>query len=75
MKKFRMTRSCPFGTVGNGVTDNGELTRQDLSHLFEIVKNKPRAFFIWEMHRVGWLRTLTRIGRLSSASPRFKARC
>lgn len=47
-KKFRMTRGCPFGTVGNGVTDKHELIRQNLSHLFEIVKNKPRAFFIRE---------------------------
>jgi TetR/AcrR family transcriptional regulator, transcriptional repressor for nem operon len=47
-KKFRMARGCPFGTVGNGVTDKDELIRQDLSHLFEIVKNKLRAFFIRE---------------------------
>jgi TetR/AcrR family transcriptional regulator, transcriptional repressor for nem operon len=47
-KKFRMLRGCPFGTVGNGVTDKDELIRQDLSHLFEIVKNKLRAFFIRE---------------------------
>jgi hypothetical protein len=43
-----MTRGCPFGTVGNGVTDKDELIRQDLSHIFEIVKNKLRAFFIRE---------------------------
>ena len=47
-KKFRMTRGCPFGTVGNGVTEKDELIRQDLSHLFEIVKNKLRVFFIRE---------------------------
>jgi len=47
-KKFRMTRGCPFGTIGNGVTEKDELIRQDLSHLFEIVKNKLRAFFIRE---------------------------
>ena len=47
-QKFRMTRGCPFGTVGNGVTEKDELIRQDLSHLFEIVKNKLRAFFIRE---------------------------
>jgi TetR/AcrR family transcriptional regulator, transcriptional repressor for nem operon len=47
-KKFRMTRGCPFGTVGNGVTEKNELIRQDLSHLFEIVKNKLRVFFIRE---------------------------
>ena len=43
-----MTRGCPFGTGGNGVTDKDELIRQDLSHIFEIVKNKLRAFFIRE---------------------------
>src|SRR5262245_26659971 len=43
-KRFRMTRGCPFGTVGNGVTEKDELIRQDLSHLFEIVKNKLRSF-------------------------------
>jgi TetR/AcrR family transcriptional regulator, transcriptional repressor for nem operon len=47
-KKFRMMRGCPFGTVGNGVTVKDELIRQDLSHLFEIVKNRLRAFFIRE---------------------------
>ena len=47
-KESRMTRGCPFGTVGNGVTEKDELIRQDLSHLFEIVKNKLRAFFIRE---------------------------
>jgi len=31
-KKFRMTRGCPFGTIGNGVTEKDELIRQDLSH-------------------------------------------
>ena len=47
-KKFRMTRGCPFGTIGNGITAKDALIRQDLSHLFEIVKNKLRIFFIRE---------------------------
>jgi TetR/AcrR family transcriptional repressor of nem operon len=47
-KHFRMLRGCPFGTIGNGVTEKDELIRQDLSHLFEIVKNKLSAFFIRE---------------------------
>jgi TetR/AcrR family transcriptional repressor of nem operon len=47
-KSFQMTRSCPFGTVGNEVTENDELTRQDLSLIFEVVKNKLAAFFIKE---------------------------
>ena len=47
-KKFRMTRGCPFGTIGNGITEKDALIRQDLSHLFEIIKNKLRIFFIRE---------------------------
>lgn len=47
-KSFQMTRGCPFGTVGNEVTENDELTRQDLSLMFEVVKNKLAAFFIKE---------------------------
>ena len=45
-KKFRMTRGCPFGVIGNEVTENDELIRQDLSLIFEVVKNKLAAFFI-----------------------------
>src|SRR5215510_1130433 len=33
-KSFRMTRGCPFGTVGNEVTESDELIRQDLSLIF-----------------------------------------
>ncbi len=47
-KSFAMTRGCPFGTVGNEVTENDELIRQDLSLIFEVVKNKLAAFFIKE---------------------------
>jgi AcrR family transcriptional regulator len=47
-KHFRMMRGCPFGTIGNGVTEQDDLIRQDLSHLFEIVKNKLRTFFVRE---------------------------
>ena len=47
-KNFAMTRGCPFGTVGNEVTENDELIRQDLSLIFEVVKNKLAAFFIKE---------------------------
>src|SRR5713226_2158849 len=36
-KSFAMTRGCPFGTMGNEVTENDELTRQDLSLIFEVV--------------------------------------
>jgi TetR/AcrR family transcriptional regulator, transcriptional repressor for nem operon len=50
-KRFHMTRGCPFGTIGNEVTENDELIRQDLSLIFEIVKNKLAAFFIKEKAR------------------------
>jgi AcrR family transcriptional regulator len=45
-KKFRMTRGCPFGTIGNEVTENDELIRQDLCLIFEVVRSKLSAFFI-----------------------------
>jgi AcrR family transcriptional regulator len=47
-KSFRMTRGCPFGTVGNELTENDELIRQDLSLIFEVVKHKLVSFFIKE---------------------------
>lgn len=43
-----MTRGCPFGTLGNEVTDDDELIRQDLSLIFEVVKNKLAVFFVRE---------------------------
>jgi AcrR family transcriptional regulator len=47
-KSFDMTRGCPIGTVGNEVTEHDELIRQDVSLIFEVVKNKFAAFFIRE---------------------------
>jgi TetR/AcrR family transcriptional repressor of nem operon len=47
-KSFGMTRGCPFGTIGNEVTENDELIRQDLCLIFEVVKSKLAAFFIRE---------------------------
>jgi len=47
-KNYEMTRGCPFGTLGNEVTDNDELIRQDLSLIFEVIKNKMAAFFVSE---------------------------
>jgi AcrR family transcriptional regulator len=47
-KAFGMTRGCPFGTIGNGVTEDDELVRQDLSLIFEITKANLAAFFIRE---------------------------
>jgi AcrR family transcriptional regulator len=47
-KAFNMTRGCPFGTIGNGVTERDELIRIDLTRIFDTVKNKIAAFFIRE---------------------------
>ena len=47
-KHYEMTRGCPFGTLGNEVTQNDELIRQDVSLIFEVVKNKLAAFFVKE---------------------------
>lgn len=47
-RRFQMTRGCPFGTIGNEVTAQEELIRQDLSLIFELAKNKLAAFFIRE---------------------------
>jgi TetR/AcrR family transcriptional regulator, transcriptional repressor for nem operon len=45
-RQYEMTRGCPFGTLGNEVTENDELIRQDLSLIFEVIKNKLAAFFL-----------------------------
>jgi TetR/AcrR family transcriptional regulator, transcriptional repressor for nem operon len=47
-KSFGMTRGCPFGTIGNEVTENDELIRQDLGLIFEVVKRKLAVFFVRE---------------------------
>lgn len=47
-KNYEMTRGCPFGTLGNEVTENDELIRQDLSLIFEVIKSKLAAFFLRE---------------------------
>jgi len=47
-KSFAMTRGCPFGTIGNEVTENDELIRQDLNLIFQVVGDKLAAFFIRE---------------------------
>ncbi len=50
-KSFGMKRGCPFGTIGNKITEGDELIRQDLSLIFEVIKNKLAAFFIREKAR------------------------
>ena len=47
-KDYQMTRGCPFGTLGNEVTENDELVRQDLSLIFEVIKSNLAAFFLRE---------------------------
>lgn len=47
-KHYAMTRGCPFGTLGNEATVNDELIRQDVSLIFEVIKNKLAAFFVKE---------------------------
>ena len=47
-KRYRMTRGCPFGTIGNEVTENDELIRQDLRLIFEVVRGKLATFFVRE---------------------------
>src|SRR5262245_52889346 len=44
-KSFSMRRGCPFGTIGNEITENDELIRQDLSLIFEVISNKIASFF------------------------------
>ena len=47
-QRYRMTRGCPFGTIGNEVTENDELIRQDLNLIFELIQHRLAAFFIKE---------------------------
>ena len=47
-KRYKMTRGCPFGTISNELTENDGLIRQDLAHLFEVVKHKLAMFFARE---------------------------
>ncbi len=47
-KSYRMTRGCPFGTIGSEVTENDELIRQDVSLIFEVAKGKLATFFVRE---------------------------
>jgi TetR/AcrR family transcriptional repressor of nem operon len=47
-KRFQMTRGSPLGTIGNEITTDDELVRQDLTLIFEVIRNKLAAFFIRE---------------------------
>ena len=50
-RSLSMTRGCPLGTVGNEVTENEELIRQDLNLIFEVIKGKLARFFVEEKAR------------------------
>jgi Tetracyclin repressor-like, C-terminal domain len=43
-----MTRGCPFGTIGNELTEADELIRQDINLIFEVIKSNIAVFFIKE---------------------------
>jgi AcrR family transcriptional regulator len=47
-ENYHMTRGCPYGTLGNEVSVNDELIRQDIRLIFELVKHKLAAFFLRE---------------------------
>jgi hypothetical protein len=74
-KHYEMTRGCPFGTLGNEATENDELIRQDVSLIFEVVKNKLAAFFMREKANGPLSRRPMRKNWLISALRRFKAGC
>jgi len=57
-KSFAMTHGCPFGTIGNEVTENDELVRQDLSLIFEVMKTKLAAFFLPEKSQGRLMKTV-----------------
>jgi len=50
-RRFHMTRGCPFGTIGSGVTESDELIRLDLCRIFDAAKSRIAAFFISEKSR------------------------
>src|SRR5215469_7239052 len=50
-RSLSMTRGCPLGTIGNEVTANDELIRQDLNLIFEVIRGKLAGFFIQEKAR------------------------
>jgi TetR/AcrR family transcriptional repressor of nem operon len=44
-KKFKMTRGCPVGMVGNGLKERDEATRQSLSHILDLMLARFASFF------------------------------
>jgi len=71
-----MMRGCPFRTLGNEVTANDELVRQDLNLIFEVVKNKLVAFFAREKAKGNFGKPADpeRMADFTSGTQRFGAR-
>ncbi len=44
-KKFKMTRGCPVGMLGNELKEWDELTRQSLSHILDLMLARFESFF------------------------------
>jgi hypothetical protein len=74
-RRFRVTRECPFGTIGNEVTENDELIRQDLSLIFELVGNQLATFFIRRRPRAGFQTRSTKDSWPISAWPLRRVPC
>lgn len=47
-RTFHMTRACPIGMIGNGVTENDEMIRVDVTRIFDVIRSRLVAFFIKE---------------------------
>jgi len=73
-RSFGMTRGCRFGRIGNEVTENAELIRQDLCPIFEVVKNKLAAFFIKEKAKGRLSKDAEEDQMADFLSPQYKAR-
>ena len=44
-KKFKMTRGCPVGMLGNELKEGDELTRQSISHILDLMLARFESFF------------------------------
>lgn len=44
-KKFKMTRACPVGMLGNELKEGDELTRRALSHILDLMLARFESFF------------------------------
>lgn len=63
-QRYDMTRGCPYGTLGNEVSTADELIRQDVSLIFELIKQKLAAFFLREKAK-GHLRANADVQRMA----------